>query len=63
MLILRKSGDRGQADLGWLKSRHSFSFADYVDPDEMGWGNLADELSVTISEGSDAEVLVFDLAP
>ncbi len=37
---LRKSGDRGQADHGWLKSLHSFSFADYYDPQFMGWGNL-----------------------
>jgi quercetin 2,3-dioxygenase len=37
---LRKSGDRGKADHGWLKSLHSFSFADYYDPQFMGWGNL-----------------------
>ena len=40
MMILRKGQDRGQADHGWLKSSHSFSFADYHDPAEMGWGNL-----------------------
>ncbi|WP_418315915.1 pirin family protein [Piscinibacter sakaiensis] len=40
MIEIRRGHQRGFANHGWLQSFHSFSFADYLDPRRMGWGNL-----------------------
>jgi quercetin 2,3-dioxygenase len=40
MMVLRKSAERGYAQHGWLESWHSFSFADYRDPEHVHFGPL-----------------------
>lgn len=40
MLAVRKAEERGLGKTSWLDSRHTFSFADYYDPDQIGFSDL-----------------------
>ena len=40
MITLRPASQRGRTAIGWLDSRHSFSFGDYHDPAQMGFRTL-----------------------
>lgn len=78
MIKLRYSEERGHVDHGWLDTRHSFSFADYYDPQQMGFRSLRviNQDQVTAGDGAaisellqlefhsieGANFLLFDLA-
>lgn len=70
MIKLRPAHQRGSANLGWLDTRHSFSFGHYYDPDYVGFGCLRVINEDKISPGQgfgthghhDMEILTYVLA-
>jgi len=40
MIALRRADARGHFDFGWLDTRHTFSFGEYYDPNQMGFRTL-----------------------
>ena len=37
---VQRAAERAHFDFGWLSTHHSFSFADYYDPEHLNWGAL-----------------------
>lgn len=52
MIIERPSAQRGAVDMGWLQSRHTFSFGHYYDPQWMGFGPLRVINDDTVAPGA-----------
>ncbi len=56
MITVRPAAERLRTNIGWLDSRHTFSFGEHYDPRYMG------EITVELSATEDCEALLFDLA-
>ena len=68
-IVVQRASDRGHFDLDWLNTYHSFSFADYYDPQNLNWGALRVFNDDTIEPGTgfgthphrDMEILTYVL--
>jgi len=56
MIALRRADARGHFDFGWLDTRHTFSFGEYYDPNQMGFRTSPGRITEPV------QVLVFDRA-
>ena len=63
MIRIRKAEDRGQADHGWLKTSHTFSFADYHDPQNVHFRSLRVMNEDFIAGGNGFRFLAFNPVP
>jgi redox-sensitive bicupin YhaK (pirin superfamily) len=65
MLAVRRSDERGHFDMGWLDTRHTFSFGGHCNLRFPGFSGLRDvilkESAVKIAARSPAQLLLFDL--
>ncbi|MBV8374904.1 MAG: pirin family protein, partial [Candidatus Eremiobacteraeota bacterium] len=70
VFAIQRSNERAFFDHGWLKTYHSFSFADYFDPNNENWGALRVFNDDTIAGGTgfpphphrDMEIVTYVLA-
>jgi redox-sensitive bicupin YhaK (pirin superfamily) len=53
-ITIQRSSERARYDHGWLQTSHSFSFASYLDPENLNWGALRvfNEMSCKRAKGS-----------
>ncbi len=59
MIQTRRAEERGRTETDWLDSRHSFSFADYRDPEQMGFGPLRVINEDRVAPGEGEDLLAF----